>query len=502
MKKYFKNILRVLVLSFLASCTSEITDFTEVDRQALISPDYSNIVVPPNIAPLNFKIMEQGSEYVVKAFAHKGKPIVIRSKNPIIQFDLKEWHKLMQEGKGSDINMEIFVRGDDKNWKKFQTLTNHISNDSIDSHLAYRLINTGYVFWSGLGIYQRNLENFDEKPILENKSFEYGCLNCHSFRQNDPDDMIIHIRAVHGGTIVSRDRNLTKIDTKNKYTLNAGVYPSWHPDGKYIAFSVNNINQHFCNGETRIEVSDGLSDLIVYNIETNTISTSVQVSGPSRENLPTWSPDGKYLYFISAPPSSSLDDRIYAKYELLRIGFDGLTGSWGDVDTILSSKSIGKSISFPKVSPNGKYIMFCTSDFGYFTIHHPNTDLNLLDLETGVYREMEVNSDQTDSYHSFSKSGNWFVFSSKRMDGLFTRPYFSYLDENGKASKPFVLPQKDPEFYDSFIQNYNIPELITGEVPLSPLAIRDKVLEDAVPAQLDLSVDTLYMKWHLTQKDK
>jgi len=502
MKKHLRHILLVCMVSILFSCNSEISNFEEADRQAIIAPDYSGIVIPPNIAPMNFKILEPGSEYEVRAFVHKEKPIVIRSKSPVIQFGLKTWRALLQEGKGSDIFMEIFVRGNDKSWKKYQTLSNHISNESIDSHLAYRLINTGYVFWSGLGIYQRNLENFEEKPILENKSFEYACLNCHSFRQNDPDDMIIHIRAVHGGTIVGKDQKLTKIDTKNKFTLNAGVYPSWHPDGKYIAFSVNNINQHFCNGETRIEVSDGLSDLIVYNVETNTISTSVKVSTPSRENLPTWSPDGKYLYFISAPPSSSLDDRIYAKYELLRIGFDALTGSWGEVDTILSSKSLGKSISFPKVSPNGKYIMFCTSDFGYFTIHHPNTDLNLLDLETGVYREMEVNSDQTDSYHSFSNSGHWFVFSSKRMDGLFTRPYFSYLDENGSASKPFVLPQKDPEFYNGFIQNYNIPELITGEVELSSLAIRDKVLEDPVPAQLDPSVDTLYMKWHLTQKDK
>ena len=110
---------------------------------------------------------------------------------------------------------------------------------------------------------------------------------------------------------------------------------------------------------------------------------------------------------------------------------------------------------------------------------------------------MEINSPQTDSYHCFSSSGRWFVFSSKRLDGLFTRPFFSYFDENGNASKPFVLPQKDPEFYNTFSKNYNIPELITGEVNVSPLAIRDRVLENAVPAKLDPSVDTLYMKEHL-----
>jgi hypothetical protein len=113
---------------------------------------------------------------------------------------------------------------------------------------------------------------------------------------------------------------------------------------------------------------------------------------------------------------------------------------------------------------------------------------------------MEINSTQTDSYHCFSSAGHWFVFSSKRIDGLFTRPYFSYLDDNGNASKPFVLPQENPDFYSFFPKNYNIPELITGEVTVSPQAIRDKVLEDALPVKLDPSVDTVYMKKHLAKE--
>jgi Tol biopolymer transport system component len=310
------------------------------------------------------------------------------------------------------------------------------------------------------------------------------------------------VRAIHGGTVINNGGKLTKVDTKTKFTLSAGAYPSWHPDGKHIAYSVNNIGQFFCTGEVRIEVADKVSDIIVYDIETNTITTSPKVSTASRENLPVWSPDGKFLYFISAPEMTGLDDRIQAKYDMLRIGFDPQTNTWGEVDTILSSKSFNKSISFPKVSPNGKFMMFCSSDNGYFTIHHPVTDLCLLNLETGEVNEMEINSPQTDSYHCFSSTGNWFVFSSKRLDGLFTRPFFSFLDENGKASKPFVLPQENPDFYNSYIKNYNIPELITGAVTISSLALRDKILEASVPATLDLSVDTVYMKNHMEQSIK
>jgi Tol biopolymer transport system component len=500
MIKNDRNILAFLVLLVFISCQSKIEKFDDVNRLPSIFPDYTGILIPPNIAPLNFKINEPGTEFEVHIYTSSENQIIERGSNPSIRVDVDLWHKLLEKGMGSKIYFEVFVKTPEGRWQKFEPIVNEISKEKLDNHLAYRLINTGYILYNSLGIFQRNLENFDEKPILENKSFEYGCLNCHSFRNNDPKDMMIHIRAIHGGTILSQDGKLSKIDTKSKYTLSAGVYPNWHPDGKHIAYSVNNINQYFCSGETRIEVSDKFSDLVVYDIEKNTITTSPKVSTASRENLPLWSPDGKYIYYINAPAVVSLGDRIRAKYDLMRIAFDVNTNQWGKADTVISSKSIGKSISFPKISPDGKFLMFCTSDNGYFTIHHPQADLYLMNLQSGIYQKMDINSREADSYHCFSSTGHWFVFSSKRIDGLFTRPYFSYLDDNGKASKPFVLPQENPEFYNSFPKNYNIPELITGEVTVSPQAIRDKVLENALPVKLDPSVDTVYMRKHLQEQ--
>jgi len=473
---------------------------TEIPRQPGLFPDYTGILIPPNIAPLNFKIIEPGIAYEARISVEGEKPVIIRSNNPAIQINISRWRKLLEKGTGKEIFFDVFVKTQQEKWQHFQQVINKISSERIDNHLAYRLINTGYVLWNDLGIYQRNLENFEEKPILENNSIEYGCVNCHSFANNDPGKMMLHIRAKHGGTVISKNGKLIKVNTKTPYTLNAGAYPNWNPDGKHIAFSVNDIGQFFCSGETRIEVADKLSDLVVYDVENNTVSTSPKVSTSSRENLPVWSPDGKYIYFISAAPGIEVDDRIQGKYDLLRIGFDLQTNTWGTIDTVLTGKEIGKSISFPKISPNGKYLMFCTSDNGYFTIHHPKTDLNLLDLTTGQFKKMDINSPETESYHSFSSTGHWFVFSSKRLDGLFTRPFFSYLDDNGNASKPFVMPQKDPDFYDSFIKNYNIPELIKGEVPYSPLELRDVILQPAIPAKINADVDTVYMKRHLASK--
>jgi hypothetical protein len=495
------HLLKATILLFLInSCSSDIRTFIQVDRLPVIFPDYAGIVIPPNIAPMNFVIKEKSDAYRVNISAAGAEPIVINNESGIIDIEIDKWHKILTKAKGQHITIEVYTKNQAGKWQKFKPIENQVSNDEIDNHLGYRLINTGYVVWSEMGIYQRNLENFDESAVIDNQTIGNTCVNCHSFARNNPKNMLVHIRAKNGGTIIYSNGKLEKINTKTKYTLSPGGYPNWHPDGKHIAFSTNKINQWFYSKDIRIEVADNASDLAVYDVEKNTITTAPQVSTENRENLPVWSADGKYIYYISAPPVKDFDSKVQAKYDLVKISFDVKTNKWGMPDTIISSKKTGKSISFPKTSPDGKYLMFTMSDHGYFTIHHPDADLYLLDLQSGKYERMEINSKQTDSYHCWSSSGRWFVFSSKRLDELFTRPFFCYFDQNGKASKPFVLPQKDPEFYNSFLKNYNIPELITGAVEPSAFALRDLILKDNQQAHFDTSVDTTYMGLHLRTK--
>ena len=92
-----------------------------------------------------------------------------------------------------------------------------------------------------------------------------------------------------------------------------------------------------------------------------------------------------------------------------------------------------------------------------------------LNLETKKMRSLkEINSGQSDSYHSWSTNGRWIVFGSRRMDGTFTRPYLCYFDVEGNVHTPFLLPQKDPQHYYFSFKSYNIPEFITGKVTVSP----------------------------------
>ena len=109
---------------------------------------------------------------------------------------------------------------------------------------------------------------------------------------------------------------------------------------------------------------------------------------------------------------------------------------------------------------------FVLHQYGNFSIWHKDADLYSINLNSGeVYPMENANSDNVESYHSWSRNSKWMVFSSRRDDGLYTRLYISYIDENGKAHKPFMLPQHNPKkYYQDLLLSYNIPELIIDKV--------------------------------------
>ena len=113
----------------------------------------------------------------------------------------------------------------------------------------------------------------------------------------------------------------------------------------------------------------------------------------------------------------------------------------------------------------------------------------MLDMKTKEYGELDINSEHSESFHSWSSNSRWFVFASKRRDGLCSRLYFSYVDILGNTYKPFLMPQKDPTFYDTYIMNYNVPELISGPVTVSHWKLMLEVHRAAMDAKFDPTVD-------------
>lgn len=462
------KIITYLLCSILSvsSCTMPIKEVTQLQEHALIYPDYMDVTIPTNIAPLNFRLENPGAQTRVQ-LTFEQQTIEIVGKKGNFKIPERKWKRLIESAKGKSIYVTVLTK-EESSWYSYKPFTINVVESEIDPYVAYRLIEPGYESWNRMGIYQRNLENYTETAIIENKMTDNSCMNCHSFCNQDPEKMLLHLRGSHSYTMLINDGEIEKLDTKTPQTISPFVYPSWHPSGDLIAFSVNKTAQSFhTNDKNRVEVYDLESDIILFDVKTQEIiTTPLLFSKVSFETFPNFAPDGKTLYFCTADARDIPKDYDSVKYNICSISFDAETRQFGDkVDTLYNANKDGKSASFPRVSPDGKYLLYTLSEYGNFSIWHKSADLHLIDLSSNEHLPMHtLNSPDVESYHSWSSNSRWVVFSSRREDGLYTRPYIAYIDKDGKGSKPFIMPQKDTYYYERLMKSYNIPEFITGKV--------------------------------------
>lgn len=454
--------------SLLTSCNQAPLNVTREECSfPSIFPDYIGVTMPANIAPPNFKL--NGATSLAATFSHKTNEFTVTGQGEGVQIPIKAWKRLLQQAMGDSIIVTLYQK-EEQGWCRYPSFPIYISNDSIDSYLVYRRIAPGYRMWNEMGIYQRNLENFSEEPIIENRLTNNSCINCHSFPMNSPDSMIFHQRGNHAGTFLIANSKIDRVTiTPNDVSKEPSlVYPYWHPTGKFVAFSSNDTKQDFfLSHANRIEVFDISSDIHIADMQTHTLFTSPTLSSEENmETFPTFSPDGKQLYFCSAPTKKMPDHYTEMKYNLLRIAFNPSDNSFGTVvDTLYNAEKDRRSAKHPRLSPDGRYLLYTISDYGNFSIWHRDADLQLLDLQTNTTHPLlNVNSNETESYHSWSSNSRWFVFSSRRDDGLYTRPYICHINKEGKTSKPFVLPQKEADYYLLSLFSFNIPELVKGKI--------------------------------------
>ena len=456
------------ILIWFTSCGETVVNPEILDIAPDISPDYTEVNIPATIAPLNFSVTEPHERLHVRAEGGISGFLEVNA-SKFIAFPEKKWKKLLKANIGNEIHFTLSVKVEG-HWKQYAPFSMYISPHPIDYGLAYRLIAPGYILYSKMGIYQRNLSNFQQKTILENTIVPGSCMNCHAFNRTKPDEMSLHIRGENGGTIIKTNETLNIVDTKTDGTISACVYPYWHPSGRFIAYSVNKTQQVFHSSKEKlIEVVDLASDVVVYDIETHEILTNDLLTTPNFETFPVFSADGKTLYFCCASYQDMPNDYLKTKYNLCSISFDAATRTFGTkIDTVLQVDHLDKSISFPKPSFDGKFIMYTLLDYGNFGIWHQEADLYVLNLEDLTTHALtEANSPYADSYHNWSSNSRWFVFGSRRMDGIYTRAYIAAIDENGQASKPFLLPQKNPEYYLESMYSYNVPEFISAPVKMN-----------------------------------
>ena len=480
--KRLRNLLYVVAVISLAACsTRDITISRSLGTEADIFPDYKDIIIPCNIAPMNFNVLTEGDHQLIIEGAES--QLQVTAKDGLFDIPIKEWRRLLRENMGQKLRFTV-ARAEGGEWLAYEPFTMEISPDSIDSHMAYRLLPPAEQ-WLKIGIWQRNLETFEQKVIYENKLSEHNCINCHTFPARNPDKMMFHLRAKnYNGTAYVNNGKVTKLNTKTPETISSLVYPYWHPSERYIVVSTNIIYQsYYYHSEDRMEVYDEKSDVVVYDVEKGELFTNELLSSPTAmETLPTFSPDGKKLYYCTAENVENLGLNIdKLKYSLCSVDFDAEKGEIGTkVDTLFNAPLDGRSISFPRISPDGKHMVVVLVRYGNWSINHKDADLYTLDLTTGDLKAIDaLNTDEVESYHSWSTNSRWMVFSSRRDDRLYTRPYFTYVSEDGTFHKPFLLPQRNPlTHYRDILHAYNIPELISGEVKVKAHDIATAMREE------------------------
>ena len=462
-------LLVIIAIVALLGCSRTPENPTMVERLPDIYPDYIGVTIPADIAPLNFNFADEDidcMDVVVKG-SKGGK---IHANGDWADFDIDDWRELTTQNQGGKITFTVCIEKDGK-WTQYQDFDVFVSPDQLDEWgLTYRRIKPGYEVGGDIGIYQRELNTFDEYAILTETAVPGRCFNCHTANRTNPNSLSMQIRGEGGGTMIQKDGHQMWLDTKTDSTKAAGSYSYWHPDGNYLALAVNSVHQSFFTGTAqRIEVYHRFSNVEVLDIRTNELILSPLLQTDDLEIFPAFSHDGRWLYYSSSKPC-----RVPAEYEkvkcsLCRIAFDAEKGTFGEVvDTLLNGPATDQSYVLARPSYDGKWLMYCVSSRGNFPVSQNDADLWLMDLKTGESRKLdELNSPQIESFHNWSDNSRWTVFSSKREDGMYTKLYLAHVDDKGRFSKPFLLPQRNPrKFYREMMDAYNCPDFTRTRVEL------------------------------------
>ena len=493
-----KKSLTVILAAFAAlSCQK-----SRVDSELLppVWPDYTFVTVPVNIAPLNFGLEESYnfSRMKVDVIDGNGKK-VLSSSGKCAQFPVGKWHRVLADAAGGKLSFEVSVLAGGT-WTDYAPFDIDVSRDSIDYGLTYRMIPPGYQSFGHMGIYERNLGNFRQRTLMDTRMIESGCVNCHTENRGDPNSFSLHIRGKHSATYMRVNGEYECLNTITDSTGGFFVYPYWHPTGKYIAYSVNRTRQSFYSSADRmLEVYDETSDVIVYCPETHKILRPAASNRKDKfETMPTFSADGKTLYYSVSNAGELPKDALKMMYSLCALPFDPETGRFGEkADTLFSASQTGHTYIYPKPSYDGNYLLISVFDYGTLPINHPESDLWLYDLNTGDFYPADgINSDDAESFHNWSTNSRWAVVCTRRDDGMYTRLYIAHFDPGKKNfDKAFLLPQKDPvAYYTDLGYSFSTPDFTLGRVPMDVRRARKMLLsKDRTPVSV-LTDTTLNIK--------
>ena len=329
----------------------------------------------------------------------------------------------------------------------------------------------------------RNLAEPQSKVIMERLA---TCANCHSF-SSDGKTMGLDLdgpkndKGLYAVVPVSKQMTIRNEDVVRWSSFqedpNARITPAVKrfgfmsqisPDGRYVITSIGPSGLTNKNKDQLPEFAAGIADrlysmnfmgppfnqvfyptrgiLAYYDRQEAQFKVLPGADDPKYVHTSAfWSPDGKYLIFSRAPATESYPEgrpkaeyandpnETQIQYDLYKIPFNG--GKGGVAEPIIGASNNGMSNNFPKVSPDGRWIVFVQNRNGL--LMRPDSKLYIVPFNGGKARLMNCNTSRMNSWHSFSPNGRWLAFSSKAYSP-FTRLMLTHIDADGNDS-PAIL---------------------------------------------------------------
>lgn len=474
----------LLILLLTAACRHEAPMTNRlVDHRPPIFPDYTEVTIPPNIAPLRFLLsdtcdvdkaaatFECGAERVT-VWASDGRSIAIAP---------RAWKRLMKDAAGKVISVKVTARIAGE-WVGYAPFNLYVATDSIDPYIVYGRTDPSRNVMGHTGLYSRCLEDFRERAVLTSDMTRGDRIGPATFSGGDAQRFFLPLSGALSCALLTDSDKIEKLNTHTIPGLPTPTHVAWHPSGRYMAFAVNR--------NARQDARETASRIVIYDVVKHELFTSPQLfSDSSSVTYPAFSPDGETLYFCA----TSLMAHTHAdsaKYHLCALAFNihGGRRFGRKADTLYHSRPAPPppprkksdktpprrpevrpdgSAARPLPSPDGRYLLFTVADVGSNPADRPTSDVALFDIKHRNFLPVDTLCADNDSEiaYSWSNNGRWIVYTTRSIDGLYEYPVIAHLSADGRPSKPFLLPLKEANGYRRTMRSFAHPTFLTAPVP-------------------------------------